>query len=182
MCYKYTSPLAESRKLKKKMKMLKACIALTALLLLTWQGSAQTPASEYLAAHNQARGEVGVGPLQWSEALAKSASLTARLQRDKHNCSFADLSKSRYGANQLWAGGLPVTPKAAVEAWVAEKKFYNYADNSCPPEHRCGVYTQVVWRKSTDLGCAQAACPKDHSTLTICFANPPGNIVGEKPY
>ncbi|KAG6398472.1 hypothetical protein SASPL_139932 [Salvia splendens] len=165
------------------MKMLKPCIALTALLLLTWQCSSQTPSptpasQEYLAAHNQARSEVGVGPLKWSDALAKSA----RLQSYKQNCSFADLSKSRYGANQLWAGGLAVTPKAAVEAWVAEKKFYNYADNSCPPEHRCGVYTQVVWRKSTDLGCAQAACPKEQSTLTICFYNPPGNIVGEKPY
>lgn len=169
--------------------MLKLLVAFTALLLITCQCSAQTTpptpsnaSQEYLGAHNQARGEVGVGPLRWSEALAKSASLTARLQRDKQNCSFADLSKSRYGGNQLWAGGFAVTPRVAVETWMEEKKFYDYAGNSCQPDHRCGVYTQVVWRKSTELGCAQAACAKDQATLTICLYNPPGNIVGEKPY
>lgn len=170
--------------------MLKLSFAFTALLLLTCQCSAQTtspappsdPSQEYLEAHNQARVAVGVGPLRWSSALAKSASLTARLQRDKQNCSFADLSKSRYGGNQLWAGGIAVSPRAAVETWVEEKKFYNYADDSCAPDHRCGVYTQVVWKKTEEVGCAQAACPKDRSTLTICFYNPPGNIVGEKPY
>ncbi|PIN21511.1 hypothetical protein CDL12_05781 [Handroanthus impetiginosus] len=179
--------------------MLKILTAFIALLLLTWQCSAQatpppptggsTPAAqpssaaqEYLEAHNRARAEVGVGPLQWSQALAKSASLIVRLQRDKQNCSFADLSNSRYGGNQLWSGGMAVAPRAAVENWVEEKKFYNYESNSCAADHHCGVYTQVVWRKSAELGCAQAACPKEKSSLTICLYNPPGNVVGEKPY
>lgn len=167
-----------------------------ALLLVTCQCSARTPPptprasapaaapppNEYLEVHNQARVEVGVGPLQWSDALAKSASLTARVQRDKHNCSFANLGNSKYGGNQLWAGGFAVTPRVAVETWVAEKKFYNYENNSCAADHRCGVYTQVVWRKSAEVGCAQAVCAKEESTLTICFYNPPGNVVGEKPY
>lgn len=173
------------------LKMLSAFTALLLLLLLTRQCSAQplpagaaTPnaSEEYLDAHNQARAEVGVAPLKWSPALAKSASLTARLQRDKQNCSFANLANSRYGGNQLWAGGFAVTPRAAVETWVAEKKFYNYDNNSCLPDHRCGVYTQVVWRKTAELGCAQAECHRDQSSLTICFYNPPGNVVGEKPY
>ncbi|KAL3525755.1 hypothetical protein ACH5RR_014127 [Cinchona calisaya] len=150
-------------------------------------GSAQVPAQsnatqEYLDAHNQARSEVGVGPLKWSEGLAKSASLTARYQRDKQNCTFANLTSSKYGGNQLWAGGLAVTPRTAVETWVAEKKFYDYANNSCAPDHRCGVYTQVVWKNSLELGCGQAQCAKQQSSLTICFYNPPGNVVGEKPY
>ncbi|KAL6526224.1 sts14 protein [Orobanche minor] len=176
--------------------------AFTALLLLTCQCSAQptrplpaagstlaTPpappssdSQEYLEVHNQARSEVGVTPLQWSSALARSASLTVRLQRDKENCSFANLSKSRYGGNQLWAGGIRATPRAAVEAWVAEKKFYDYEKNSCEPNHRCGTYTQVVWKQSAEVGCAQAACLKEQSSLTVCVYNPPGNVVGEKPY
>lgn len=177
--------------------LIKILSTFTALLLLTCQCSAQTappsppaggstpaaaPSQEYLEAHNQARAEVGVGPLQWSQALAKSASLTVRLQRDKQNCSFANLGNSKYGGNQLWAGGMTVTPRAAVEKWVEEKKFYNYGNNSCAPDHRCGVYTQVVWKKSLELGCEQAVCPKEQSSLTICFYNPPGNVVGEKPY
>ncbi|KAL2504835.1 CAP superfamily protein [Abeliophyllum distichum] len=139
-------------------------------------------AQEYLDAHNQAREEVGVGPLKWNQQLAKTASLQVRYQRDRQNCSFANLINSNYGGNQLWASGLAVTPRAVVETWVAEKKFYSYAENSCAQDHRCGVYTQVVWKKSAELGCAQAACGKEHASLTICFYNPPGNVIGEKPY
>lgn len=139
-------------------------------------------AQEYLDAHNQARAEVGVAPLKWSQQLAKTASLQVRYQRDRQNCTFANLTNSIYGGNQLWASGLAVTPRVAVETWVAEKKFYTYADNSCSPDHRCGVYTQVVWKQSVEVGCAQAACSKEHASLTICLYNPPGNVIGEKPY
>lgn len=139
-------------------------------------------AQAYLDAHNKARAEVGVPPLKWSVTLANATSLLVRYQRDKQGCNFANLSSGKYGGNQLWSSGSVVSPQEAVESWIAEKKFYNYANNSCPADHKCGVYTQIVWKKSLELGCAQASCAKDASTLTICFYNPPGNIVGEKPY
>ncbi|KAL3344566.1 hypothetical protein AABB24_023819, partial [Solanum stoloniferum] len=148
--------------------------------------SAATPpsreAQEFMDAHNKARSEVGVGPLTWSPMLAKETSLLVRYQRDKQNCSFANLSNGKYGGNQLWASGTVVTPRMAVDSWVAEKKFYNYENNSCTGDDKCGVYTQVVWKKSTELGCAQATCSKGPATLTVCFYNPPGNVIGEKPY
>ncbi|PKI69509.1 hypothetical protein CRG98_010084 [Punica granatum] len=97
-------------------------------------------------------------------------------------CQFANLTAGKYGGNQLLASGQAVAPRAAVEEWVKEKSFYNHADNSCAPNRQCGVYTQVVWRNSMELGCAQATCPKDQTSLTICFYNPPGNVVGERPY
>lgn len=70
----------------------------------------------------------------------------------------------------------------AVEEWVKEKEFYVRANNSCVGKHECGVYTQVVWRNSTEVGCAEAACVKEQSSLTICFYDPPGNVIGESPY
>ncbi|XP_031401555.1 STS14 protein isoform X2 [Punica granatum] len=170
------------------------------LLLATCHGSAHairpvatqpraTPAAfppnasqEFLEAHNDARSGVGVGPLKWSQALANLTSLLVRYQRDKMGCQFANLTAGKYGGNQLLASGQAVAPRAAVEEWVKEKSFYNHADNSCAPNRQCGVYTQVVWRNSMELGCAQATCPKDQTSLTICFYNPPGNVVGERPY
>lgn len=137
---------------------------------------------EFLEAHNQARAEVGVDPFQWSEQLAHATSLLVRYQRDKHGCQFANLSNSKYGGNQLWASGSGMTPRLAVEEWVGEKKYYNHSDNSCVANHECGVYTQVVWRKSLELGCAKAVCAKEDASLTICFYNPPGNVIGESPY
>ncbi|XP_031107943.1 STS14 protein-like [Ipomoea triloba] len=139
-------------------------------------------AQEFLEAHNQARAEVGVAALNWSPMLATAASLEVRYQRDKKNCGFADTSSGKYGGNQMLAGGMAVPPRMAVENWVEEKSFYDYANNSCASDHTCGSYTQVVWKKSLELGCAQATCTKDQVTLTICFYNPPGNIIGERPY
>ncbi|KAE8715702.1 STS14 protein [Hibiscus syriacus] len=138
-------------------------------------------AREFLEAHNQARAAVGVGPLKWSEQLANASSLLTRYQRNKMGCQFANLTDHKFGANQIWGSGGPVTPRVAVDTWVKEKDYYDYATNSCAPNHKCGVYTQVVWKNSSDLGCAQATC-KDQTSLTICFYNPPGNYVGEKPY
>ncbi|XAR73923.1 hypothetical protein NMG60_11008053 [Bertholletia excelsa] len=138
--------------------------------------------NEFLDAHNKARAEVGVEPLKWSEKLAKDTSLLVRYQRDKKGCEFADLTPGKYGANQLLGSGVKWTPRLAVEAWVAEKMYYNHANNSCETGRKCGVYTQVVWGKSAELGCALAACPKQQLSLTICFYDPPGNVAGESPY
>ncbi|XP_077216520.1 STS14 protein-like [Tasmannia lanceolata] len=137
--------------------------------------------TEFLTHHNLARAAVGVEPLTWSQKLATSASLEVRYQRDKKNCQIADMSSSKYGENQSWSGGL-MTPSQAVELWVDEKKFYNHANNSCEPNQQCGVYTQVVWRKTLEVGCGQASCGKMGPSLTICLYDPPGNYVGESPY
>ena len=140
-------------------------------------------AKQFLDAHNEARAEVGVPPLQWSQKLANATSLLVRSQRNKNGCQFASIKPGTYGANQLWSGGdQTATPREAVEEWVKEKNFYNHVNNSCVPNHRCGVYTQVVWKKSLELGCAQASCVKEKAALTICYYNPPGNVVGESPY
>ncbi|KAL4013043.1 hypothetical protein IC575_025195 [Cucumis melo] len=161
------------------------------VLILIVQSSAATPpptaalspaASEYLEAHNRARAEVGVEPLQWSQNLANLTDRLARFQRNQKGCGFAELSGSRYGGNQMWVSGRVLTPREAVEEWVKEKAFYNHTSNTCVGDHHCGVYTQVVWRKSKEVGCGQATCRKEGISLTICFYNPPGNVIGESPF
>lgn len=139
-------------------------------------------AKEFLEAHNEARASVGVQPLRWSEQMANTTGRLVRYQRDRMACQFANLTPGKYGANQLLARGEAVTPRMAVEEWVKQRQFYNHTGNTCAPNHRCGVYTQVVWKKSLELGCAQATCPKQQASLTICFYNPPGNYIGESPY
>ncbi|CAN7090138.1 unnamed protein product [Brassica rapa subsp. narinosa] len=139
-------------------------------------------AKAFTDAHNKARAMVGVPPLVWSQTLEAAANRLARYQRNQKQCEFASLNPGKYGANQLWAKGLAVTPTLAVETWVKEKPFYDYKSDKCAPNHTCGVYKQVVWRDSKELGCAQAMCTKESTVLTICFYNPPGNIIGQKPY
>jgi hypothetical protein len=166
-----------------------------ALLILTMalaiphipaQGAAPLPsvAKEYLEGHNKARAEVGVGPLRWSEELANAARRLVRYQKNNMGCGLASLTNHKYGGNQLWTiNNKTMTPRMVVDKWVQEKEHYIYNFNECMSYFRtCVYYTQVVWRKSLELGCAQARCSQYGTSLTLCFYNPPGNIKGERPY
>ncbi|XP_040378397.1 STS14 protein-like [Oryza brachyantha] len=138
-------------------------------------------ADEFLAPHNQARAAVGVAPLRWSGDLAAAAARTASQQQQRQaRCGFADMAGSPYGANQGWAS-YPARPAEVVASWVAEGRFYTHANNSCAAGQQCGTYTQVVWRRTAELGCAQASCTAG-TTLTICLYNPHGNVQGQSPY
>ncbi|KAL6843606.1 hypothetical protein ACP4OV_026668 [Aristida adscensionis] len=144
--------------------------------------AAPAPAAgdEYLAPHNQARAAVGVAPLRWSAELAAAAARTVAQQQRQGGCAFADMAASPYGANQGWAS-YRARPAEAVASWVAEGRFYSHGNNTCAAGRQCGTYTQVVWRRSAELGCAQATCATG-ATLTLCLYNPHGNVQGQSPY
>ncbi|MEP2023182.1 CAP domain-containing protein, partial [Reichenbachiella sp.] len=67
-----------------------------------------------------------------------------------------------------------------VDSWGAEKQNYDYKKNKCETGKICGHYTQIVWKNTTEIGCAKTLC--DGSVIWICNYNPPGNFVGQKPY
>ena len=63
---------------------------------------------------------------------------------------------------------------------MAQGRYYTHASNTYAAGRQCGTYTQVVWRRSAELGCAQASCAT--LTLTLCLYNPHGNVQGQSPY
>ncbi len=71
----------------------------------------------------------------------------------------------------------------AVDSWASEVPWYDYASNSCnaPAGKSCGHYTQVVWAKSTEVGCGVAICD-DKGQVWVCNYKPAGNYSGQKPY
>lgn len=152
-------------------------VALTILHYISVQAQPNPADQDFLAAHNRARAEVGVVPLRWSQTLATEATRLANV-----GCRVATL-RTPYGLNQYWATGALANPGAAVDSWMEEKKYYNHGNNSCAPGRDCRMYTQVVWRKTVELGCGQATCEREGgSGLIICLYNPPGNVAGESPY
>jgi pathogenesis-related protein 1 len=91
----------------------------------------------------------------------------------------------RYGENLA----IHATVLKGAEAWAAEAK--NYAAGTQLPSaseiknFHSGHYTQMVWRKTTEIGVGKAEIKTGRfkgSFVIVADYNPPGNYIGEKPY
>ncbi len=120
-----------------------------------------------LVTHNQLRKLHGAPALQWDDELANMAAKHAARCQFKH-------SSYRYGENL--ATGFP-TPAAAIKAWYGESSDYSYRRPRF--SSRTGHFTQLVWKSTTKLGCAVAACNGKNGTpgdFLVCEYSPAGNI------
>jgi uncharacterized protein YkwD len=129
-----------------------------------------------LDAHNAVRAEVGVPPLVWSGQLAEVAMAWAN-----HliaTGSFEHRPSNRYGENLYAISGGTASPDQVVGYWADEARGYNLRSNTCVGV--CGHYTQVVWNRTRALGCAVAA--DGRRQVWVCNYDPPGNVVGYRPY
>ncbi|BAT00792.1 pathogenesis-related protein 1 [Oryza sativa Japonica Group] len=139
--------------------------------------------AQFVKLHNDARAAVGVkAQVSWSEAVAAKAREHASTCRTDH-------IQGPYGENLWWGwsstAGWVGKPADAMGSWVGEKPYYDRSSNKCVGGKVCGHYTQVVWSRTTQIGCARVTgCNINgrSSTLIACNYNPRGNINGERPY
>lgn len=129
-----------------------------------------------LQAHNAVRAQVGVAPLIWSSQLAGSAQEWANHLVATH--TFAHRPGNRYGENLYTISGAYASPANVIGAWAGEARGYNLATNTCGGV--CGHYTQIVWRQTRAVGCAVAS--SGYQQVWVCEYDPPGNVVGYRPY
>jgi pathogenesis-related protein 1 len=150
-------------------------------------------AAAMLAAHNKWRAQVGVEALSYSPELATSAQAWADELKQSNHCRMRhSRPDGRYGENLFWASAVvwsdgrrelsQVPPEKPVDSWGGEKRDYDYAKNRCAPGKMCGHYTQMVWKTSTQVGCARAVCEDSQEQVWVCQYQPAGNVVGRKPY
>lgn len=157
------------------------CLILAIALLNIYPCHAQNTPQDFVKAHNEARAQVSVPPLEWDNALAAYAQNYAK-NRSLHDCQLRH-SGGPHGEN-LAEGYGSFSGIEAVKLWVNEKGEYDHKSNSCTGKHRmsCFHYTQVVWRNSRHVGCAREKCNSNGAWFIICSYDPPGNVQGQSPY
>lgn len=158
------------------------CLALALAMVAVTPCAAQNSPQDFVNPHNAARAAVGVGPVSWDENVAAFARSYAAQRQGDCKLVHSGGGPNHYGENIFWGGGSAWKASDAVGLWVGEKQNYDYNSNSCAAGKVCGHYTQVVWRKSTAIGCARVVCDNNAGVFIICSYNPPGNVVGESPY
>ncbi|KAG9088073.1 hypothetical protein FS749_002447 [Ceratobasidium sp. UAMH 11750] len=129
----------------------------------------------YLAPHHAARAAHGAAPLTWSDELAAAA------QKWANGCVFEHSGGKLgpYGEN-LAAGSGDYSPASGVKAWVDEAP--EYQSSSPVPSH----FTQVVWKATSQVGCAVASCNLANFDkqfwpvkFHVCEYSSAGNVIGQ---
>ncbi|KAH6692451.1 PRY1 protein [Plectosphaerella plurivora] len=127
-----------------------------------------------LNTHNIYRADHDASSLQWNDSLATSSEEYLDSEgSDDDECP--PFEHSRAGEN-LAIGYQNVTQ--AIEAWGDERDEYNFDDQGFSTA--TGHFTQMVWKATTDVGCARKFCAVDgreyEGWYLICHYWPPGNV------
>ena len=139
-----------------------------------------------LAGQNAARARLGLPPLAWNDQLAADAGsyaeVLARTGRFEH--SPQPRGNPPQGEN-LWTGTRRAYAYAEmVGHWVAEGRYYRplpVPQSSTTDQFGdVGHYTQIVWRATREVGCAEAHNRTDD--YIVCRYLPAGNVLGEVAY
>lgn len=148
----------------------------------TGSAVSKAEADALVAFHNKARKEVGVAAIEWSAELAAYAQQWAdylakqgcKLQHRPYKGKYAQ----QHGENIFWGSGSSYGTIDAAKEWYKEKKKFK---GGASWMRGAGHYSQMVWRKSTKLGCGVARCPNG-AIIVVGNYDPAGNMVGQKPY
>ncbi len=148
----------------------------------------QPPASEarqLLLSHTTERARLGLPPLKWNPALASDARKWARVLLSRGELEHASPNERRGQGENLWMGTAGAwNAEGMVDMFLDERRYFRPAafPNVSLTGHwsDVGHYTQIVWRETTEVGCAlDRARGLD---VLVCRYYPAGNVLGQTPY
>jgi uncharacterized protein YkwD len=141
------------------------------------------PERVWLAAHNIAREEVGLAPLQWNQSLARDAEDWANTLAERRVFQHAPYDVRKGQGENLWQGTRDrYSPWQMISAFVAEKR--DFRPGTFPNVSYTGRwsdvghYTQIIWPETQEVGCATARNRSDE--VLVCRYWPAGNVMGTR--
>jgi len=157
---------------------------LSSELQLSYAQTNQDLERKILDMHNSERAAVRVAPLTWSNDLAAGAqswaqhlATTGQFVHDPVHTGLTCKGPC-YGENIAGFFNDVSEGNGGQSKWVAEKSLYQGG----PSFYAVGHYTQMVWDKTKQVGCATAP-PSIHAySILVCRYDPPGNFPNELPY
>ncbi|MDM7957943.1 CAP domain-containing protein [Blastomonas sp.] len=141
--------------------------------------------ADILEAHNDARQQVGIAPMAWSEPLAAAAGAYAsQMSRSGHFAHSSQAPGARPHGENLWMGTRGAYSHAEMAgSWVDEQRLYDGGSVdqaiSTGTFGDTGHYTQIIWRGTKQVGCAVASDAQDD--YLVCRYLPAGNVMGASP-
>jgi len=142
-------------------------------------------ASDCLDAHNPLRTALGLTPLTYSAQLASTAKQWANVIAGDNSLHHSQ-NRGNVGENlAMGTKGVYDTAKL-IGLWANEKRFFKngvWPDVSTTGNWQdVAHYTQMIWSKTTEVGCATADNSSGKSVYMVCHYSPAGNWIGDKAY
>lgn len=172
--------------LRGRLKSLLACCSLAIAAPVLIGGTDLTSNMEVraLAAQNRERAVFGAPPLYWNTPLAESARVWADKLAASGKFEHAPEKLTNPEGENLWAGSKGYfAVEGMVGAWIREKRYFKpgkFPENSTTGRvEDIGHYTQLVWGRTRQVGCALAK--GEHDDFFVCRYREAGNYIGETP-
>lgn len=158
-------------------------VVLSLALLVGAQSPDSAIEHRLLAAHNRERAALNLPALRWNAGLAQEAAHWSQRLAGSNRLQHT-AGGSGQGEN-IWMGTAGrFAPERMIGAWLEEKA--HFTRGTFPQVSRTGRwadvghYTQMVWRATSEVGCAIARGRQ--ADVLVCRYAEPGNVVGRVPF
>ncbi|XP_056419013.1 serotriflin-like isoform X2 [Hyla sarda] len=132
--------------------------------------------------HNELRGQVKPAPnnmlkMEWNDQAAKTALNVANKCEHAHSKADERQTDTFSCGENLYMSNRPYNWTRVIQSWYDEKKDFEHGVGAKSEDAIVGHYTQLVWYKSFQLGCALSYCPKQNlGYFYVCHYCPAGNM------